>query len=86
MAQSSAPNESGLIAELNDLLQLDHDAVEAYTIAIDLVRSTRFRDSLVEHRASVEGRTPVSPQNLLRISVGLEYADDLIADWMQALA
>jgi ketosteroid isomerase-like protein len=51
MAQSSAPNESRLIAELNDLLQLDHDAVEAYTIAIDLVRSTRFRDSLVEHRA-----------------------------------
>lgn len=43
-------------------------------------------ESLVEHRASVEGRTPVSPQNLLRISVGLEYADDLIADWMQALA
>ena len=51
MAQSSAPNESRLIAELNDLLQLDHDAVEAYTIAIDLVRSTRFRESLVEYRA-----------------------------------
>ena len=43
-------------------------------------------ESLVEHRASVEGTRPVSPQNLLRISVGLEYADDLIADWMQALA
>ena len=42
-------------------------------------------ESLVEHRASVEGRTPVSPQNLLRVSVGLEYADDLIADWLQAL-
>jgi cystathionine gamma-synthase len=42
-------------------------------------------ESLVEHRASVEGRTPVSPQNLLRISVGLEFADDLIDDWMQAL-
>jgi cystathionine gamma-synthase len=42
-------------------------------------------ESLVEHRASVEGRTPVSPQNLLRISVGLEYADDLINDWMYAL-
>jgi ketosteroid isomerase-like protein len=51
MAQPSAPNESRLIAELNDLLQLDHDAVEAYTIAIDLVRSARFRDSLVEYRA-----------------------------------
>lgn len=51
MAQSSAPNESRLIAELNDLLQLDHDAVEAYTIAIDLVRNTRYRDALVEYRA-----------------------------------
>ena len=43
-------------------------------------------ESLVEHRASVEGAHPVSPQNLLRLSVGLEDADDLIADWQQALA
>ena len=43
-------------------------------------------ESLVEHRASVEGATPVSPQNLLRISVGLEHADDLIADLDQALS
>jgi cystathionine gamma-synthase len=42
-------------------------------------------ESLVEHRASVEGPNPVSPQNLLRISVGLEHVDDLIADWDQAL-
>lgn len=42
-------------------------------------------ESLVEHRASVEGAHPVSPQNLLRLSVGLEDADDLIADWKQAL-
>ena len=43
-------------------------------------------ESLIEHRASVEGAHPVSPQNLLRISVGLEHADDLIADLAQALA
>jgi cystathionine gamma-synthase len=42
-------------------------------------------ESLVEHRASVEGPNPVSPQNLLRLSVGLEHPDDLIADWSQAL-
>ena len=42
-------------------------------------------ESLVEHRASVEGASPVSPQDLLRLSVGLEHADDLIADWAQAL-
>jgi cystathionine gamma-synthase len=43
-------------------------------------------ESLVEHRASVEGDHPVSPQNLLRLSVGLEHADDLIDDLRQALA
>ncbi len=42
-------------------------------------------ESLVEHRASVEGPNPVSPQNLLRVSVGLEHVDDLIADFEQAL-
>ena len=42
-------------------------------------------ESLVEHRASVEGPQPVSPQNLLRISVGLEDPDDLVADLEQAL-
>jgi cystathionine gamma-synthase len=42
-------------------------------------------ESLVEHRASVEGALPVSPPNLLRLSVGLEHADDLIADLEQAL-
>ena len=43
-------------------------------------------ESLIEHRASVEGANPASPQNLLRISVGLEHADDLTADLRQALA
>lgn len=42
-------------------------------------------ESLIEHRASVEGPKPVSPQDLLRLSVGLEHADDLIADLDQAL-
>jgi cystathionine gamma-synthase len=43
-------------------------------------------ESLVEHRASVEGPAPVSPQDLLRVSVGLEHADDLVADFEQALS
>lgn len=42
-------------------------------------------ESLVEHRASVEGPNPRSPQNLLRVSVGLEDGDDLVADFRQAL-
>ncbi|HJU65751.1 MAG TPA: PLP-dependent transferase, partial [Gemmatimonadaceae bacterium] len=43
-------------------------------------------ESLVEHRASVEGPTTRTPQNLLRMSIGLEHPDDLIADLDQALA
>ena len=42
-------------------------------------------ESLIEHRASVEGPNPRSPQNLLRMSVGLEHAEDLIGDLRQAL-
>lgn len=48
---SQSHTDASLIADLNDLLQLDHDAVEAYTLAIDVVRSGRYRDALVEHRA-----------------------------------
>jgi len=42
-------------------------------------------ESLIEHRASVEGPDTKTPQNLIRISVGLEHIDDLIADFEQAL-
>ncbi|HLS84457.1 MAG TPA: aminotransferase class I/II-fold pyridoxal phosphate-dependent enzyme [Arenimonas sp.] len=43
-------------------------------------------ETLVEHRASVEGSMRQSPGDLLRVSVGLEHPDDLIADFEQALA
>jgi cystathionine gamma-synthase len=42
-------------------------------------------ESLIEHRAMVEGPDTKTPRNLLRISVGLEHIDDLIADMEQAL-
>lgn len=42
--------------------------------------------SLIEHRASVEGPQTKAPESLLRMSVGLEHAGDLIADFEQALA
>ncbi len=43
-------------------------------------------ESLVEHRASIEGPASTTPGGLLRLSVGLEHADDLVADLAQALA
>jgi len=42
--------------------------------------------SLIEHRASIEGKTTRAPESLLRLSVGLEDADDLIQDLDQALS
>jgi cystathionine gamma-synthase len=42
-------------------------------------------ESLVEHRASSEGKASNAPQNLLRLSIGLEHPDDLIEDLQQAL-
>jgi cystathionine gamma-synthase len=43
-------------------------------------------ESLIEHRASVEGAGSPCPPDLLRLSVGLEDPDDLMADLEQALA
>lgn len=43
-------------------------------------------ESLIEHRASVEGAVTMAPPNLLRVSIGLEHPDDLIDDLAQALA
>lgn len=42
-------------------------------------------ESLIEHRASIEGPGTTSPGGLLRLSIGLENADDLIDDLDQAL-
>jgi cystathionine gamma-synthase len=42
-------------------------------------------ESLIEHRASVEGPHTRAPEGLLRCSIGLEHADDLIEDLDAAL-
>jgi len=42
-------------------------------------------ESLIEHRASIEGAGTTSSEGLLRLSIGLENADDLIEDLDQAL-
>src|SRR5690554_1879810 len=43
-------------------------------------------ESLIERRAAVEGPDTQTPQNLIRVSVGLEHLDDLLQDLDQALA
>ncbi len=43
-------------------------------------------ESLIEHRHSIEGPETRTPETLLRVSIGLEHPEDLIADLEQALA
>ena len=51
-------------------------------------RATSFGGphSLIEHRASIEGPGTKTPDNLLRLAIGLENVDDLIADLAQAFS
>jgi cystathionine gamma-synthase len=60
-------------------------AVSARTRVITCATSLGGVESLMEHRASIEGPDTLTPQNLLRLSVGLENAQDLIEDLDQAL-
>jgi len=43
-------------------------------------------ESLIEHRASIEGPGTRTPNNLLRLAIGIEEPQDLTADLAQALA
>ncbi len=60
-------------------------AVAAHTQLWKRATSLGGTESLIEHRASVEGAGTPAPADLLRLSVGIEDAGDLIADLDQAL-
>ena len=61
-------------------------AVAAKTKIFTRATSLGGVESLIEHRASIEGPGTTSPEGLLRCSIGLEHPDDLIEDLDQALA
>jgi cystathionine gamma-synthase len=63
-------------------------AVRAVSRARLFTRATSLGgfESLIEHRATSEGPSSRTPQDLVRLSIGLEHADDLIADLAAALA
>ena len=72
-------------------LLVEGGADEAKRIAAKtrlFVRATSLGgvESLIEHRASVEGPHSEVPANLLRLSVGIENCQDLIDDLEQSLA
>jgi cystathionine gamma-synthase len=61
-------------------------AVAAHTQIWKRATSLGGTESLIEHRASVEGPGTPAPADLLRLSVGIEHVQDLIDDLEQALA
>jgi cystathionine gamma-synthase len=63
-------------------------AARAFTSALRVFKratSLGSVESLVEHRASVEGPGTLCPPDLVRLSIGIEHCDDLIEDIEQAL-
>jgi cystathionine gamma-synthase len=63
-------------------------AAKDFAARLQLVRratSLGSVESLAEHRASVEGPGTLCPTDLVRLSIGIEHPDDLIADLLQAL-
>ncbi len=60
-------------------------ALTARTKVFTRATSLGSVESLIEHRASMEGPGTLTPQNLLRLSIGLEHVDDLLADLGGAL-
>ena len=61
-------------------------AVAARTRLFTRATSLGGVESLIEHRASIEGPGSRTPENLLRLSIGLEHPDDLVEDLRQALS
>jgi cystathionine gamma-synthase len=84
----AARQMSGFGGMLSIQLRGGRDAAMTAAANVDLfTRATSLGgiESLIEHRASVEGPDTATPHNLLRLSIGLEHPDDLIADLAQAL-
>ncbi len=48
--EDGPPDRAALVAELNDLLQLEHDAVHAYTLAIQFLPRDAYSETLARFR------------------------------------
>ena len=83
---------AGMMSAFGALLSFQYKGCKDSTMALVartrlLIRATSLggTHSLIEHRQSVEGRDSKTPKNLVRIAVGLENVEDLLADLEQAL-
>ncbi|MFW5927865.1 MAG: trans-sulfuration enzyme family protein [Thermoplasmatota archaeon] len=85
IADSQMSEFSGMLS-----FQVEDGREKAFKIAANVNIFTRATslgsvESLIEHRASIEGEGTTTPDNLLRLSVGLENPDDLIGDLEDAI-
>ncbi|NUQ12523.1 MAG: cystathionine gamma-synthase [Gemmatimonadaceae bacterium] len=81
--------QTGFGAMLAIELEGGTPAVRAFVNGLrffSLAESLGGVESLIEHRASIEGSATRAPEGLLRLSMGLEHSDDLIDDLAGALS
>jgi len=70
------------------LLRTDFDGAKRFCTLLKVITpatSLGGPESLAEHRKLIEGPESPVPDNLVRLSIGLENVNDLIADISQAL-
>ncbi|SMO47651.1 trans-sulfuration enzyme family protein [Gracilimonas mengyeensis] len=85
IAKEQMKDFGGMISFLIDGTKEDAIAVASSSKVITAATSLGGIESIWEHRKSSEGEESKTPDNLIRLSVGLEHPDDLIADIEQAL-
>lgn len=86
VAQRQMEDFGGMLSFEVDGSEADAMAVAARLKVFTRATSLGSTESLIEHRASIEAPPSPTPKTLLRVSVGLEHVDDLLADLSQALA
>ncbi|MBL4807024.1 MAG: PLP-dependent transferase [Rhodobacteraceae bacterium] len=75
---------SGMLSILTHTRETAHDIARFVQVFINAT-SLGGVESLIEHRIKVEGPNSIVPDTLIRLSIGIEDVNDLIADLDQAL-
>src|SRR4051812_29774083 len=87
-AVASRQMQGGFGGMMSLRLRAGEAAAKDFTGRLRLIKratSLGSVESLAEHRASVEGPGTLCPADLVRLSIGIEHADDLLEDLRQAL-
>jgi cystathionine gamma-synthase len=88
-AVASKQMQGGYGSLLSFLVRGDAEATLAVAGRLQLITSATSLggvETLIEHRHTLEPEENAIPDNLLRLSVGIEHIDDLLNDLQQALS